>query len=96
MTVSAPDAEYQIFWKVKISNLHKVTGKTRHYSGEELLPVPSELQIAQYPGDDGYYLFYLDADGQEMTDTFHDDVKGAMEQAEWEFEVKPSEWTEIK
>jgi hypothetical protein len=89
------DTEYVVLWKVRITGLHRPTGKTVHYSGGEVVPTPSELQIAQYPGDDGYYLFYLDESGQEMTDTFHDDIRSAMDQADWEFEVKSSEWEKV-
>ncbi len=89
-------SEYLVFWKVQVAGSHRPTGKTVHYSGGNILPSPSGLQIAQYPGDDGYYLFYLDENGEEITDTFHDDVRGAMEQAEWEFDVKPSEWEKVE
>jgi hypothetical protein len=57
-----------------------------------VLPTPSSLAIASYPGEDGYYLFYLDPSGEELTDTFHDSVDAAMQQAEWEFGVRPEEW----
>ena len=40
----------------------------------------------------GFYLLYFDRRHIEVTDTFHETVKGAMEQAEFEFGIKPSEW----
>jgi len=51
------------------------------------------LAIATYPGDAGYYLFYCDADGQELTDTWHETEDDALGQAEFEFRVQPHEWT---
>lgn len=45
-----------------------VTGNTRHYQGS-LLPVPHSVEIVQLPPDDGFYLLYLDKNGQEQTDT---------------------------
>jgi len=92
MNNEVSDSEYKILWRVKIAGIHKPTGKTEHYSSDGLLPTPSELQIAQYSGDDGFYLFYVDDDGEELTDTYHDDIQGAMEQANWEYAVKPIEW----
>jgi hypothetical protein len=46
----------------------------------------------RYPEADGVYLIYLDAEGGEITDTFHDSLQGAMDQAEWEYLVKKSDW----
>ena len=36
--------------------------------GGELAPTPAELRIVQYEGDPGYYLFYCDASGTEVTE----------------------------
>jgi hypothetical protein len=71
---------------------HAPTGKTVHRLGDEVLPPPHNLQIAQYPGDSGYYLFYLDERGEVQTDTWHEDIRSAMRQAEFEFGVKFIEW----
>ena len=53
--------------------------------------------IAQYDGKDGVYLFYCDSDWNVMSDTFHDDLASAIDQASWEYgqahsyEVAPAE-----
>jgi hypothetical protein len=75
---------------------HKPTGKTRHFQGSRELPPPSELRIVRYEGDAGYYLLYIDRNGEELTDTYHDSLEGAMEQAEWEFEVRADQWKNIE
>ena len=85
------ETEYVVLWSVNLAGRHQPTGKTVHYSGDDVLPTPHKLTIAHYPGDNGSYLFYLDESGSELTDTFHDGVKGAMDQAEWEFGVKAEE-----
>ena len=85
-------ADYIVLQRVRLSKHHVPTGKTEHYLGNELLPTPFELNIAQYFDDDGYYLFYLDKNGVVLTDTYHDDIQSAMEQAEWEFGVKTTDW----
>jgi len=77
---------------VRLGPQHQPTGKTRHYLGTRELPPPRELQIVQYAEDPGYYLLYYDEAGEELTDTYHDTLAEAMEQAEWEFGIRPGEW----
>ena len=88
-------AEYIILKHVVLGSKHVATGQTRHYLGTEILPLPSELSIAQYPGDSGFYLLYFDSSGKELTDTYHDSVENAMAQADFEFQVKPSDWQDV-
>ena len=77
---------------VRLTSKHVPTGRTRHIAGAELLPTPTELRIVQYDGDPGFLLLYLDADRQELTDTYHSTLEGAFAQAEFEFGVKPDDW----
>lgn len=51
---------------------------------------PTALQINAL--DEGYALTYLDASGDEITDTFHLTLDGAFAQAEFEFAVTKPEW----
>jgi hypothetical protein len=87
--------EYVTLRSVRLGPTHRPTGKTRHLVGGQEMAVPSELRIVQYSGDRGYYLLYLDANGCEQTDTYHDSIDDAMAQAEWEFTVSPGEWMSI-
>jgi hypothetical protein len=48
--------------------------------------------IAQLPPDEGFYLLYLDANGDEITDTYHESLEKALSQAKWEFNVEVDEW----
>lgn len=73
----------------------RVTGKTRHFRGADLLPPPHTLEIVQLPPDPGFYLLYLDEAGAEQTDTYHASIALAMEQAEYEFELSPPEWEQL-
>ena len=94
--------DYIIHHIITLKPHHRPTGKTRHTSGTisdegELirgpeLPAPHSLMIAQLQPDRGYYLLYLDESGEEITDTYHDSLEKALEQAEWEFNVKTDEW----
>ncbi len=65
---------------------------TRHYRSGVLLPDPVALEIVQYAADTGYYLLYIDAAGNEQTDTYHDSVGSAIKQAEYEFGIRESQW----
>lgn len=86
------DQDYILISSIRLTEKHKVTGKTKHYRGEKELPKPAELQIAQLENCPGYYLLYIDDNGKELTDTYHDSLSEALRQAEWEFSVKPKEW----
>jgi hypothetical protein len=88
--------EPRLLRRIKLTSAHKPTGKTRHLHGDEPLPPPNELRIVQYSSDPGYYLFYCDESGIEMTDTYHDSVKEAMDQAEFEFGITADEWNEAE
>jgi hypothetical protein len=82
--------------RIKLGDNHQPTGRTKHYYGlgsdRTEVPTPVELRITKYKDVDGYYLFYCDDGGQELTDTYHDSLSDAMAQAEWEFGVQTHEW----
>ena len=83
-----------ILRRATLGDQHHPTGRTRHFRGGVLLPPPSQLQIAQFSGDSGYYLLYLDDSGNEMTDTYHDSIDAALSQASWEFGITRDEWVD--
>ena len=77
------------------------TGATRHSYGQvidgKLVQGPpmapfAALAIVQYPGDEAFYLLYLDKDWEEVTDTWHQSVDDAMRQAEFEYEGASVKW----
>lgn len=81
------------FFRIKLKPTHIPTGKTRHVKGRKPVPSPDELRIVQLTGDPGFYLFHYDKHGEELTDTYHDSVEEAMEQARWEFGIEKHEWS---
>jgi hypothetical protein len=81
------------------ARVHKVTGKTTHSRGMvvdgkvvagEPLPPPAYVTIE--PADDAFYLFYFDADGNCMTDTWHQTLESAKRQAHFELEISDDDW----
>ncbi len=49
------------------------------------------LEIATYGPDDGFYLLYISPEGLG-TDTWHETLNDALDQAQFEFGVKTHEW----
>ncbi len=86
-------SDHHLLWRIRLGDAHKPTGRTRHFVGNTPAPIPVELSIVQYPGDPGYYLFYCDESGKKFTDTYHESVEQAKAQAEWEYNVRPEEWS---
>jgi hypothetical protein len=78
--------------RLPLTASHSPTGKTRHLFGDKVLPAPAELRIVRYRDDPGYYLFYCDISGKEITDTYHESLAKAMAQAEFEFQTKEGDW----
>ena len=78
--------------RLKLGPKHVRTGRTKHRSGSMELPAPAALRISQYPGDAGFYLLHLSADGDEITDTYHPTLGDALEQANWEFGADTDDW----
>jgi hypothetical protein len=79
------------------------TGATRHSVGQIVdgevvsgppMPPFAALAIATYRDAEGYYLFYLDDDWNEVTDTWHESLDAAMSQAEFEYEGIGEKWVD--
>src|SRR5262245_18029036 len=85
-----------ILRRVTLNDAHVRTLKTRHYRRGVLVPKPALLQIVQMDGDSGFNLIHYDAEGVELTDTYHSSLSEAMRQAEREFVVRPEEWETVE
>jgi hypothetical protein len=62
------------------------TGNTRHLVDGALRVDFSYVAIARYHGSDEVYLLYCDDEWAVVTDTCHDDVRAAVDQARFEFD----------
>ena len=80
----------------------KVLGNTRHAQGhidgdhvvdDGALPTPAWVQIE--PDGDAYLLLYLDANGDSITDTWHQTLDDAKGQAEFEFGTTEKDWKTV-
>ena len=77
----------------EIDDRHQRTGNTTHYVDGKIFPEIKGLAVCQYQNETGYYLFYCDDSWNDITDTYHDSLEDAINQAE--FEYKNAEQTLI-
>lgn len=86
--------------KVKNRNL----GKVKHYYGappeitgetKSQIPIPVADVLLIEKTDSGIFLFYLTKEARCLTDSWHQTVEDAKEQAKFEFDNDPSEWKEV-
>lgn len=68
------------------------TAKVRHEVQGELIEAASNLAIARYADQSGFYLFYCDAAWTVLTDTWHDSIEAAVAQAEFEYTGSSNTW----
>lgn len=87
----------RVLKRVDLQPRHGSKSRTRHYLPSDPAnpyPVFVSLEIGQYDGSTEFYLFHI-TDTGENNDTWHDSLKSAMEQAEFEFGVAEEEWVDV-
>jgi hypothetical protein len=75
-----------------IDSRHRHTGNCRQIVAGVLQGAAAGLAICQYEGQDGYYLFGCNAEWDSVTDTWHQTLEEAKEQAEFEYEGVSETW----
>jgi hypothetical protein len=84
------------------ADVRQVTGATRHYRAHiegdvvvknEELPSPAWVEIE--PGDGAFYLLYMTPDGDCLTDSWHQTLLDAKEQARFEFGIEEGDWEAV-
>ena len=86
--------DHKVIKKISLRGV-EATGRTNHFIGNQPMPKPASFQIAQYENDAGFYLFYLNEKNEIMTDTWHETIEEAMDQAEWEFRIDSKNWVTV-
>jgi hypothetical protein len=83
--------------KVVLTERHLSLSRTKHTlsdsQGRQKFPPFVSLAITHCPEDSGFFLMHICENGQ-VADTWHLTLEDAFQQAEFEFEVKPDEWTD--
>lgn len=71
---------------------HRHTGNCKQIVNGILLGAAAGLAICQYEGESAYYLFGCDAEWNTLSDTWHETLENAKEQAEFEYEGVSLTW----
>lgn len=82
----------QVLLYTPIDGRHTHTGNTRQIVNGAVLGAASGLAICQYPGDQEVYLFGCDAHWASQSDTWHQCVADAKDQAEFEYAGTAATW----
>lgn len=83
----------QVVRYAKVTETVTPTGATHHTVGGTLWGPAAALAIAHYPDTEGYHLLYLADNGNVVTDTWHESIQAAFDQAAFEYEGL--DWTAI-
>jgi hypothetical protein len=80
-------------WSV-IDGRHRPTGNCRQIVAGRLQGPAAGLAICG-AGHEAFYLFGCDGDWNTVTDTWHETLEGALEQAEFEYEGVTATWNVV-
>jgi len=75
-----------------IDERHRPTRGTQHTVGGEVMGPAAGLAICKDDGKDSCLLFYCDENWDSKTDTWHENLPYAKEQAEFEYEGSSKTW----
>jgi hypothetical protein len=75
-----------------IDSRHRHTGNCRQIVSRVLQSPAAGLAICQYDNEPCYYLFGCDENWQTKTDTWHQTLEDAKDQAEFEYEGVSATW----
>jgi hypothetical protein len=77
----------------QIDARHRHTGATRHLVGGAEQGAAAALAVCR--DGDSFYLFYCDADWEPVTDTWHESLGDALDQAEVEYAGTRETWVHV-
>jgi len=85
------------------AEVNKVIGKTKHSIGniidgepKEMAKLPDARWLEIEEGDGGFFLYHYNDSGICISDTWHLSIDAAMKQAEFEFQIKKTDWKMIE
>lgn len=71
---------------------HKKSENAKHFVNSERVDDFSGLTICQYENDSGFQLFYCNNKWEVITDTWHESIEAAKNQASFEYEDLQIDW----
>jgi hypothetical protein len=75
----------RVIYHTRIDSRHEPTGACRHVVADQEIGTVWSLAICQYDGEPSFYLFRCEADYIPITDTWHQTLQEAFDQAEFEY-----------
>jgi hypothetical protein len=81
----------QILGEVDVSDVSP-TGRTQHTVDGVPLTNVIKLRLVRLAGDTSIYLIHYGPNGTELTDTCHESIEEALEQASFEYGIGKSDW----
>ncbi len=82
----------QVLFYTVIDDRHTFSGRCRHVVNGKTLGPMVGLAICQYDKDATFYLFGCNLEWAPLTDTEHETLAGAVEQAEFEYQGSKLTW----
>jgi hypothetical protein len=90
-------SDAKVLWFTPIDHRHEHTGSTVHSINGARIGLPAGLAICQYEHHEGgFYLFNCDENWETETDTWHESIEHAKEQAEFEFKGAKETWIQLQ
>jgi len=87
-------AALRVVCHTPIDARHRHTGDCQQLVAGQLMGPMSGLAICREKSEYAYYLFGCDNDWQAITDTWHESIDTAKQQAEFEYEGVSKTWNE--
>ena len=82
----------KVLFSTRLDHRHAATGACRHSRNGRPVGPAHALAIAQYPGETSIYLFSCNERWEVITDTLHDSLAEALNQAELEHTGSAKTW----
>ena len=89
---------YKILMTCDLSKKTNSNSVTKHFVGNvNINESISMLKIVSYPNTKNeFYLIYCSDNGDDLTDTYHESIEQAINQANFEFGVSKEDWIKWK
>ncbi len=88
--------EAQVVCFTPLDERHTKTGNTVHLVAGSAIGEAKGLAICQYDGESAFYLFRCDEEWTSLSDTWHETLAAAKEQAEFEYAGTSRTWTSMR
>ena len=82
--------------RVKLEPHHEPKGNVHYFVEGKPMPKPKTLEIVKLPAADACHLIYVDSNDYELSESWHPTIDAAMYHAQWEYGIKPEEWTNLQ